>query len=106
MNSLFWDIIDQENTATFIDDIIVATDIEKEHDKLVEKVLKRLEENDLFIKPENYYWKVKEIKFLDIVIRPQGVEMQKKKMEGVLTWPVTKNLKEVQKFLELTNYYR
>jgi len=32
--------------------------------------------------------------------------MQKKKMEGVLTWPVTKNLKEVQKFLELTNYYR
>ena len=106
MNSLFWDIIDQENTVTFIDDIIVATDIEEEHDELVEKVLKRLEKNDLFIKLENYYWKIKEVEFLDIVIRPQGVEMQKKKMEGVLTWPVTKNLKEVQKFLELTNYYR
>jgi len=106
MNNLFWDIIDQENTATFIDDIIVATDIEEEHDELVEKVLKRLEENDLFIKLENYHWKVKEVKFLDIVIRPQEVEMQKKKVEGVLTWPVPKNIKEVQKFLELANYYR
>jgi len=38
--------------ATFIDDILVATDMEKEHDKLVEEVLRRLEENDLFIKPE------------------------------------------------------
>jgi len=106
MNSLFWDIIDQENTVTFIDDIIVATDIEEEHDELVEKVLKRLEKNDLFIKLENYYWKIKEVEFLDIVIRPQGVEIQKKKVEGVLTWPVPKNIKEVQKFLGLANYYR
>jgi len=32
--------------------------------------------------------------------------MQKKKVEGVLTWPVPKNVKEVQKFLGLANYYR
>ena len=37
---------------TFIDDILVATDIEEGHNELVEKVLKRLEENDLFVKPE------------------------------------------------------
>ena len=106
MNSLFWDIVDQENTATFINDIVVATDIEEEHDELVEKVLKRLEENYLFIKLEKYHWKVKEVEFLGIVIRPQGVKMQKKKVEGVLTWPVPKNVKEVQKFLGLANYYR
>ena len=40
--------------ATFIDDILVATDTEEEHDELVEEVLKRLEENDLFVKPKKY----------------------------------------------------
>jgi len=70
--------------ATFIDNILVATDTEEEHDKLVEEVLKRLEENDLFMKPEKYKWKVKEMEFLGVVIRPRGVEMQKKKVEGVL----------------------
>jgi len=52
MNNLFCDIISQENMVTFIDDIIVATDTEKKHDKLVEKVLKRLEKNNLFVKLE------------------------------------------------------
>jgi len=35
--------------AIFIDDILVATDIEEGYDELVEEVLKRLEENDLFV---------------------------------------------------------
>jgi len=52
MNDLFCDLINQEDIATFIDNILVATDTEEEHDELVEKVLKRLEENNLFVKPE------------------------------------------------------
>jgi len=54
MNDLFHDLINQGDIATFIDDILVATDTEKGHDELVEEVLKRLEENDLFVKPEKY----------------------------------------------------
>jgi len=50
MNNLFQDLINQGDTATFIDDILVATDTEEGHDELVEEVLKRLEENDLFVK--------------------------------------------------------
>ena len=52
MNDLFRDLINQEDTATFINDILVATDTKEGHDELVEEVLKRLEENDLFMKPE------------------------------------------------------
>ena len=74
--------------ATFIDDILVATDTEEGHDKLVEKVLKRLEENDLFIKPEKCKWKVREVEFLGVVISPRGMKMQKEKVKGVLNWPV------------------
>jgi len=84
MNNLFRDLINQGDTATFIDDILVATDTEEGHDKLVEEVLKRLEENDLFVKPKKCKWKVKEVEFLGVVIGPRGVEIQKEKVEGVL----------------------
>jgi len=54
MNNLFRDLINQGDTATFINDILVAMDTEEGHDELVEEVLKRLEENNLFVKPEKY----------------------------------------------------
>ena len=106
MNDLFRDLINQGDTATFIDDILVATDTEEGHDELVEEVLKRLEENNLFVKPEKCKWKVRKVEFLGVVIGPQGVEMQREKVEGVLNWLTPRNVKEVQKFLGLANYYR
>jgi len=106
INDIFQDLINQGDTATFINDILVAMDTEKRHNELVEKVLKRLEENDLFVKPEKCKWKVREVEFLGVVIGLKGVEMQKEKVKGVLNWPAPKNVKEVQKFLGLANYYR
>ena len=79
---------------------------EKRHNKVVERVLQKLEENDLFIKPEKCKWKVREIEFLGVVLGPRGVEMEKVKMKEVLEWPTQKKVKDVQKFLELANYYR
>jgi len=105
MNDLFRDLINQGDTATFIDDILVVTDTEKGHDELVDKVIRRLEENDLFVKPEKCKWKVREVEFLGVVIGPKGIEMQKEKVEGVLNWLAPRNVKEVQKFLGLANYY-
>jgi len=106
MNDLFRKLINQGDTVTFIDDILVATDTEEGHDELVEEVLKRLKENDLFVKPEKCKWKVREVEFLGVVIGPRGVKMQREKVKGVLNWPVPRNVKEVQKFLGLANYYR
>jgi len=45
--------------------------------------LRRLEENDLYIKPEKYMWKVRKIRFLGVVIGPNGIEMEKEKVDGV-----------------------
>ena len=95
MNNLFRDLMNQGDTVTFIDDILVATDTEEGHNELVEEVLKRLEENNLFVKPEKCKWKVREVEFLGVVIGPKGVEMQREKVEGVLNWPVPRNVKEV-----------
>jgi len=106
INDLFRDLINQGDIATFIDNILVATDTEERYDELVEEMLKRLEENDLFVKPEKHKWKVREVEFLGVVIGPKGVEMQREKIEGALNWPASRNVKEVQKFLGLANYYR
>jgi len=57
MNNLFWNLINQGDTATFINNILVAIDIEEVYDELVEEVLKWLEKNDLFVKPEKWnFW--------------------------------------------------
>ena len=47
-------------------------------------MLRKLEENDLFVKPEKYRWKVREVEFLGVIIGLKGVEIQKEKVEGVL----------------------
>lgn len=106
MNDLFRDLINTGKVVTFIDDILVGTDTEEEHDVLVEEVLKRLEENDLFAKPEKSEWKVKEISFLGCIIGKEGIKMEEEKIRGVVNWPTPNKVKDVQKFLGLANFYR
>jgi len=49
---------------------------------------------------------VRRVRFLEVVIGPNGIEMEKEKVDGVLNWPIPKNVKDIRKFLGLTNYYR
>jgi len=51
-------------------------------------------------------WKVWKIRFLEVVIGPNEIEIEKEKVDEVLSWPEPKNMKDVRKFLGLTNYYR
>jgi len=105
MNELLRDLINMGNIAVFIDDIIVGMEIEKGHDELVVEVIKRLEENDLYVKQEKCKWKVREVEFLGVVIGLEGIKMEKEKVKGVLEWLTPKCIKDVQKFLGLANYY-
>ena len=57
------------------------------------------------MKPEKCKWKVREVEFLEVVIGPKGIQMEKEKVKGVLEWPTLKCVKDVQKFLGLANYY-
>ena len=52
MNDLLGDLVVEEKVVVFIDDVMVATEIEEGNDEIVEEVLKMLEKNDLFVKPE------------------------------------------------------
>ena len=99
MNDIFYKEINKGEAGVFINNILVGT-------KVVEKVLRKLEENDLFVKPEKYKWKVREIEFLEVVLGPRIIEMEKVKVKGVSDWLTPRKIKNVQKFLGLANYYR
>ena len=79
--------------------------MEEGHDKIVAEVMRRLEENNLYVKLEKCKWKVRKVGFLGVVIGPERIKMEKEKIKGVLKWLTPMCVKDVQKFLELANYY-
>ena len=105
MNEILQDLINTGKKVSFIDDIIVGTEIEEGHNELVEEVVRRLAENDLYVKLEKCKWKVKEVGFLGVMIGLEGIKMKEDKVKEVLDWPTSKCVKNVQKFLRLVNYY-
>jgi len=105
MNELLRDLINTGKIAVFINDVIVGTETEEGHDELVVEVIRRLEENDLYVKLEKCKWKVRKVGFLGVVIGPERIKMEEEKLKGVLEWLTPKYVKDVQKFLGLVNYY-
>ena len=104
MNEILRD--NKRKVAAFVDDVLVGTETKEGHNEIVEEILRRLEENDLYIKPEKCVWKARKIGFLGVIIGPDGIEMEAEKVDGVLSWPQPKNVKDIRKFLDLANYYR
>jgi len=95
MNDILRDLINTGEVAVFMDNVLVGTKNEKQHNKIVEEVLKKMEENDLYVKPEKCIWKVREIDFLGLVIGLGGIKIQEEKVAEVLEWPKPKTVKEM-----------
>ena len=86
MNEILRDIINKGKVAAFVDNILVGTETEEGHDEVVEEVLRQLEKNNLYIKPEKCVWKVCKVPFLGVVMGKGKVEMKENKVGGVLKW--------------------
>jgi len=52
INEILRDLINEGKVAAFVDNILVGIETEEGHDEIVEEILRRLEENDLYVKPE------------------------------------------------------
>jgi len=106
MNKILRDMINKGKVAAFVDNMLVGTETEEEYDEIIKEVLRRLEENNLYVKLEKYMWKMWKVPFLGVVMEEGKVEIEEEKVEGVLKWPTPQCIRDVRKFLGLANYYR
>jgi len=106
INKILRDIINKGKVVAFVDNVLVGIETEEGHDKIVKEVLKRLKDNNLYIKPEKCIWKIQEIGFLGVIIGSNRIEIEKEKVDRVLDWLEPKNVKDIKKFLDLVSYYR
>ena len=103
MNDIFHNM---STVIVYIDDILIFMKTEEGHDEIVMEVLCRLKKNDLFVKPEKCFFKVWEVEMLGLIIGPNGIKMDLKKVKVITNWPIPTKVKEVQLFLGLANFYR
>ncbi|KAI2661634.1 Transposon Tf2-6 polyprotein [Labeo rohita] len=105
VNDVFRDMLDRW-VIVYIDDILIFSSSYSEHVQHVRAVLQRLIQHKLFAKEEKCQFHQESIAFLGYVISPEGVAMDDAKVRAVRDWPRPKTLKELQRFLGFSNFYR
>ena len=65
-----------------------------------------LQSNQLYAKKSKCSFAVKQVDYLGHSFSKRGVEMNKEKIEAIISWPIPKTIKELRGFLELAGYYR
>jgi hypothetical protein len=90
----------------YLDDILVFSKTIEEHVQHNKKVLQKLRETEVTLKLKKCKFHVQETDFLGYVISKNGFSIQEDKVRSILDWPTLKNVKEVQQFIGLYNYYR
>ena len=105
LNTLFKDYIGKF-VLIYLDDIIIFSEDEKDHDNHVHKVLTILEREKLYCRLKKSQFRTKRIEYLGYVITPNGVSMNSEKIKAVLDWKAPTNIKEIQMFLGFCNFYR
>ena len=106
MNAIFADLIAQGDVAVYMDDILIYSKDLKHHRRIVRIVLQRLQDYDLYLKPEKCEFEKDEMEYLGMIISPGEVKMDPGKVAAVRDWPTPTTLREVRAFIGFTNFYR
>lgn len=105
MNDVFQDMSDVF-VVVYLDDILIYSNSEEEHREHVRRVLARLREHNLHIKPEKCSFHTDSVEYLGVIVSPQGVSMDPGKVRVIMDWPTPRKVKELQSFLGFANFYR
>jgi len=105
MNDIFRTLIAKGIVVVYLDNILIFTKMEEEHERAVWRVLEVLVEHKLFLCPEKCEFHRKQIKYLGLVISENKVEMDPIKVARVRDWPTLKNQTDMQAFIGFVNFY-
>ena len=107
MNAIFLEEIQEGWVTIYMDNILIHTaDNIEDHQKKVHRILDKLRQNDLFLKPEKCLFEKRTMEFLGIVLEKGTIQMDSTKVKGVADWPRPQMVKDIRAFLGFTGFYR
>ncbi|KAL0167736.1 hypothetical protein M9458_035958, partial [Cirrhinus mrigala] len=95
-----------EVLSVYIDDILIYSRNMAEHRQHVQQVLHKLRQYQLYLKLEKCEFHQSSVYFLGYNISAEGVHMDQRKVDAILKWPPPRTVKELQRFLGFSNFYR
>ena len=105
MNRVFRPYLDQF-VVVFIDDILVYSRDEHEHEQHLKLVLQPLREKRLYAKLRKCDFLLKEVSFLGHIVSTEGIRVDLAKIEAVVNWKPRRSVTKARSFLSLAGYYR
>jgi hypothetical protein len=105
MNKVFMEYLDKF-VVVFIDDILIFSKTEEEHEKHLRMILEKVRSNQLYVKFSKCEFWLTEVAFLGHVISTGGISVDPSKVKDVLNWMPPTNASEIHSFLGLAGYYR
>ena len=102
-----------EFASAHLDDVLIYSDSEEEHEGHVKWIRKRLLDTGLYLKPDKCEFHKDTLKYLGLIISTRGISMDEDKVETIRNWSQENktanrrlnNLFKVQQFLGFCNYY-
>jgi hypothetical protein len=105
MNKAFMEYLDKF-VVVFIDDIMIFSKNEEDHDEHLRLVLQKLRLNQLYAKLSKCEFWLKKVSFLGHIISEGGISIDPSKVKSVLSWNTPRNVSDIRSFLGLAGYYR
>jgi hypothetical protein len=105
MNKVFMEYLDKF-VVLFIDDILIYSRSEEEHEGHLHLVLQKLRDHKLYAKLSKREFGLKQVAFLGHVISKGGISIEPSKVQDVLSWKAPTSVSDNQSFLGLAGYYR
>jgi hypothetical protein len=105
MNKVFMEYLDKF-VVVFIDDILIYSKDDKEHEEHLRLIMEKLREHKLYAKFSKCEFWLNKVGFLGHIVSAEEVAVDPSKVESVTEWESPKNAGDIQSFLGLAGYYR
>jgi len=106
MDSIFADYVSEGWIVIYMDDILLFAKDKETLEEQTKKTLRRLRENDLYLKPTKGFFCKKKIEYLGMIIEHGKISMDPTKVKGIRDWPEPTTIKQIRSFLGFGNFYR
>ncbi|KAJ3533991.1 hypothetical protein NMY22_g7111 [Coprinellus aureogranulatus] len=106
MDHIFAVELDEGTVIIYMDDILIPADSLEELERVTKAVLKKLRDNDLYLKPEKCEFAQEKVEYLGMVIEWGKISMDPNKVKGIKEWLTPKTVTELRSFLGFGNFYQ